>query len=272
MRTRNVLLAVLAGLLIVSMSTVLLVSAQESTATPPALGFVDEDDDGLYDYCGRRGGLAFGRGMGAMMGARWSGESLVDAAASTLGIEAADIQAELEQGKSLREIIAERGGDPDAVVEAFVAARRAAVEEWLDSGSLEDLANQRLDASGAMGPMGGYGLGGDSLVSIAAELLGVETDALVANLQESMTLREAIQERGGDPDAVVAAFVAARQESLDAAVAEGNLTADQAAAILERVEDNANDRLDSTNVGNGMLRQRGIGGGRGMGMRLGRSR
>ncbi|MHB1295881.1 MAG: hypothetical protein ACYC4R_12905 [Anaerolineae bacterium] len=264
MRTRNILLAVLAGLLIVSMSTVLLVSAQEPTETPIAPA--DGTDESMP--CGR-----LGRGFGAMMGAmgaRWGGESLIDVVADTLGVEADEIRADLQTGKTLREIIKERGGDPDAVIDAYAASQRAAIEEWLDSGDLEDWVNERLDAPSGAGRMGWHRMGGDSLVSTAAEVLGVETSDLIADLQDGQTLREAIEARGGDPEAVVDVYVAARQAALDEMVADGKITEEEAATLLEQVEEHANERLDSSTIGNGMF-PRGMGSGRHMGRLLGQS-
>lgn len=260
MRTRNILLAVLAGLLIVSMTTVLMVAAQEPTDTPPDA--TDEIDTSA-------GVGRCRRGLGARMGERWGGDSLIGIVAEALNVDVDEIRADLQDGKTLRKVIEERGGDPDAVVEAYADSQRAAITEWLDGGGLEKWANQRLDASMGMRGFRGNRMGGDSLVTTAADVLGVEASDLIADMQNGQTLREAIESRGGDPAAVVDAFVADRQDALDAMVDSGKITEEQAATMREHVEEQANERLDSSGAVGGMGPRGGMGGGRHLMERLG---
>jgi hypothetical protein len=103
--------------------------------------------------------------------------------------------------------------------------------------------------SGAFGPrfgrgMGGgmYGVGGpeNSLIAVAAEVLGIEPAELVAELQDGASIAEVA---GTQVDAIVEAFVASRTERLEELVDSGRLTQEEADIRLATMESHVADRL-----------------------------
>lgn len=87
-------------------------------------------------------------------------------------------------------------------------------------------------ASGAAGGPGGggRGMGGgmggpqNSLVAIAAQVLGLDQTDLVATLNSGKTIADVAEEKGVAQDKIVDAFVAARKAAMDQAVASGRMT------------------------------------------------
>ncbi len=105
---------------------------------------------------------------------------------------------------------------------------------------------------GAFGPMfnqgfnGGFGRGGgpmfgmgprwggpeNSLVAVAAEQLGMERTDLIAELQGGKSIAQVAEEKGVAVETIVEAFLAARTERLNELVENGQLTREQADAML----------------------------------------
>jgi hypothetical protein len=108
---------------------------------------------------------------------------------------------------------------------------------------------------------GGFGMGGfgyrGTMPSILAEELGMTLDELSAALAEGKTVAELAAERGVSLEDLVAALIAQRAEALSQAVADGDLTQEQADWMLEEMTEHLAWRLE--NVGWG-----GDGGGCGM--------
>jgi len=143
-------LAVLAVLLVVSLVAAGAVLAQTPTPNRPN-SFVDEDGDGICDLCGQAGQGRKGWGMMGM-GGRWNGVTLIGAIADALDMTVAEVRAEVAEGKTLRQVIVAHEGDPEAIVNTFVAARKAALDELVADGKLTQeqaaqmLANMKAQA------------------------------------------------------------------------------------------------------------------------------
>lgn len=91
------------------------------------------------------------------------------------------------------------------------------------------------------GPASGPMMGSDqSLIAVAAEKLGMDRAALVAELQGGKSIAQVAQARGVAPQTIVDAFIAARTAHLDALVKTGRLTQAQAdqmrATMVTRVQ------------------------------------
>lgn len=129
----------------------------------------------------------------------------------------------------------------------------------------------------AQGPAGnptggvgvGYGLGGrgggrggmwggpdGSLVTVAAEVLGLDRTALVAKLNAGQTIADVAQAEGVALDKIVDAFLAPRVEALVQAVADGRITQAQADTMLATMEANVTAQLSAPHAvtprGNGI--------------------
>lgn len=96
------------------------------------------------------------------------------------------------------------------------------------------------------GPMmGGYTWGGpqNSLVSVAAEKLGLTQPELVTELQAGQTIAQIAEAKGVALQTIVDAFLAPRQQALQAAVQAGRLTQAQADAMLAQMRARVQTRL-----------------------------
>ena len=116
--------------------------------------------------------------------------------------------------------------------------------------------------AGAAGDSAGFNIGKNmgGLKTAVAQVLGLETEALVQARQDGKTLRKLLEEKNIDVKAFVQEQVAARQAVMAELVAEGKMTAEQAAICLANVAENLDKKLDSTDACTG-LGQGGIGGG-----------
>lgn len=116
------------------------------------------------------------------------------------------------------------------------------------------------------GQGGGYGLGGgrggrwggpdSSLVAVAAEALGMDRTALVAELNTGKTIADVAEAQAVALEEIVDAFIAQRADALNQAVADGRLTQAQADTMLAAMEASVTAQLSAphpvTPRGNGM--------------------
>ncbi len=131
---------VLTGLVLFALVFAGIALAQAPTPRPTPIG--PGDRDGVCDFCGA------GRGpmMGQRMGGRWDGATLIDVVAKALNMSVQDVAAELAGGKTLRQVIVERNGNPEAIVSEFVNARQAVLDELVRNGRLtQEQANAMLE-------------------------------------------------------------------------------------------------------------------------------
>jgi hypothetical protein len=121
---------------------------------------------------------------------------------------------------------------------------------WVDealSGLVEDgtLTQEQADAveqalEDARPEGFGHPLGGlHADLSTVAEALGLSEDDLRTALEDGRSLAEVAEEQGVDTQEVVDAIVAAQRERLDEAVADGDLTQEQADEIAADAEERA---------------------------------
>jgi hypothetical protein len=87
---------------------------------------------------------------------------------------------------------------------------------------------------------------GNSLVSIAADQLGMSLTDLLTQLQDGKSIADVAAEKGVDTGAIVNGYLAELKADLDEAVAEGRITQKQADYSLEQAEERAVDQLDNT--------------------------
>lgn len=126
----------------------------------------------------------------------------------------------------------------------FISPIQEALDELITNGTLNqaqaDAVAEALESQlGERGP--GRGHHGPGHLETVAEVLGMEVDDLKTALQEGQTIAEVAGENVG---AVTDALVAEANERIDQAVADGRLTADEAAEkkadVAEKVEAKVN--------------------------------
>ena len=160
-----------------------------------------------------------------------------EALAGALGISVDEYDAAVETAQ-------------DQVVDEAVA------EGWLTEEQAE-LLRWRMDRapSGGMPWMGrglgelGRGMpGGDSLLSVAADEMGMTLTELLTELETEKSIADVAAEKGIDTQVIVDAYLAQVREKVDEAVAEGRITQKQADYQLQRAEERVTARLDDTGL------------------------
>ena len=160
---------------------------------------------------------------------RGPGGDLFQAAADFIGITVDQLRTEMGTDKSLADVAVAHGKTRDALIAALSTAQAA---------KLAELVDQKGFPQGPGGP-GGPGFGHRAevfmkvdLLETAATYLGIRTADLRTQLQSGKTLADvAAATSGKTKDGLVAAIVASETAQIDKAVADGKLTADQAAKI-----------------------------------------
>jgi len=138
-------------------------------------------------------------------------------------------------------------------------------DEVISQDQADTIAERAAEARVDRGQRGNRG----AKSAVAAEAIGITGEELRTALQEGATIADVATDNGVDVQAVVDAMIADRQEKLDQAVADGRLTADEAAEkaaeIAEHVEDVVNGEVPE-GFGEGRRQARGGPGQRGPGL------
>lgn len=82
-----------------------------------------------------------------------------------------------------------------------------------------------------------------SLAAIAAQKLDMTVDEVRAAMEAGKTIEQLAQEKGIDPQVILDAVIAARKARLDALVAEGRLTEEQAATMLQQMTERLTEQI-----------------------------
>ncbi|GIK42051.1 MAG: hypothetical protein BroJett011_58840 [Chloroflexota bacterium] len=98
---------------------------------------------------------------------------------------------------------------------------------------------------GMMGRGGPWGGPENSLIAVAAEKLGLTTQELLTELQAGKTIAEVAAEKNVAVDDIVEAVVASRTERLNQLVTDGQLTQEQADAMLTLMKANITERINA---------------------------
>ena len=160
----------------------------------------------------------------------------LETAANALGMTVDELRTELEGGKTIAQVAGEKGVDVQTVIDALVADATTKITDAVNNGFPHP-------PDGPKGPgFGGRGAGLDA----AATALNMTADELRTELEGGKTIAQVAGEKGVDVQTVIDAMVADASAKLDQAVADGKLTADEAA---ERKADLATHIADFVNNG-----------------------
>ena len=184
-------------------------------------------------------------------------EAIIKDAAGQLGVQPSQLSDALKKAYENR-------------IDAAVAAGRLTKDQGEAlKKRIESDDYPALGLGFGLGHRGGFGLGhrGDpggpgmhrgGHLDAAAAYLGVSQDALRAQLEDGKTLADVAKAtKGKSVDGLVSALVADEKKEVDAAVAAGRLTREQADTILESAKQRATDLVN----GEGPLRMHGRFGG-----------
>ena len=168
------------------------------------------------------------------------GADLITAAATYIGISAADLRTQLASGKSLTDVAVANGKTRDGLVAALVAAEQQAIGTLVDQ---KGTANP-----GGPGPGGrgfGFGVQGDPLAA-AATFLGTTTADLRTKMEGGQTLAQIATAAGKTRDALIQALVNDAKTKIEQAKTAGTITADQATQLENGLTDRITKLVDST--------------------------
>jgi hypothetical protein len=165
----------------------------------------------------------------------FGGSDVIAAAATYIGVTEAQLRTELEAGKSLAEVAVANGKTRDGLIAAL-------------SKAASDAIPALVDQKGVAGPGGrpGHVAKSDSL-AVASAYLGIPQADLATRVHAGETLAAiAGATAGRDRAGLIAALVADANAKVDAALAAGTITAEQATRAKANATDHATRAVDST--------------------------
>lgn len=203
------------------------------------------------------GGRFGGPGANDLRGGRFGGGMLVRFIADELGVEPAEIVTRLSDGDtSLSAVVTELGGDASAVLEAAIAAASERVTLALENGRIDQTQadallaeiRDRLTEAFNSTPLEARAerLGQRLVLEAAADSLGITPRALQRDLRAGSTLGQLLADGGIDAAAFTENVVARMRARLDVQVVDGDLTQEQADALLAAFQSNLETWLNQT--------------------------
>ena len=164
-------------------------------------------------------------------------------------------------GQAFVDKLAEKLGlTSDELESAMDEARSEAIDDAVASGDLTEEQGEALKERAANGPgWFGFGPGGPGGVrhaafggaidlDVIAETLGMTTAELQAELEAGATLSEIITAQGSTVEAVVDALIVDVRADLDTAVAEGDITQEQADERLIETEERLTEAINNDSL------------------------
>jgi hypothetical protein len=143
------------------------------------------------------------------------------AAADALGTSARELAADLHGGRTIAEVAEGKGVDVKTVIDAMVAAAvehghdeataRERITRFVEEGWRDDAHHRHPRVRRALGVE----------LDAAADALGLERGALIAELREGRTIADLAEEQGVDVDTVIDAMVAPVRERITTFVHDG---------------------------------------------------
>lgn len=193
---------------------------------------------------------------------------VVQIVADATGLKPMDIAAQVRNGATLAELITANGGDVEAIKTELVNAATEHIntavangnltQERADEllGNLDDLATRVLNNDlrpGAVRDRARVALAlSRDVVQAAVNETGLGVLEILTQVNDGSTLADVITANSGNVDNVIAAAVAAATEQINTALADGNITQEQAdnllGALQETVTNAVNGGLDGSVV------------------------
>jgi hypothetical protein len=159
-----------------------------------------------------------------------------EALASALGVTVDEYDAAVDQAQE--QVVGE------AVAEGWLTDEQAELLRWrMDQAPGSDMHGMGKGMRD-FGP--GLRGGGDNLVSIAADKLGMSLTDLLTELQAGKSIADVAAEKSVDVQTIADAYLAQLKENLDESVTRGKITQKQADYSLEQAEERVTDQLNRT--------------------------
>ena len=181
------------------------------------------------------------------------GGGLLTAAATYLGVPAADLKTQLAAGKSLADVAVANGKTRDGLIDALVAAERPSITTLVDQTGLPFPGGPNGGPGGKSGHLG-LGVRGEPLAA-AATYLGTTTADLRAKMEAGQSLAQIATAAGKTRDGLIAALVSDAKTKIEAARAAGTITADQATQLERNLTARLTTLVDATEPPDGAPRR-----------------
>ena len=166
-----------------------------------------------------------------------SNEEKVQVVADTLGITVEDVEAAREDGMSYEELAVANGSSIEALEDAIFDATVAKVNELVESGDLTEEEGAAIIAKLELMQLKSEIIDEDVLAQAAADAIGV-TVAEVEAAIEAREYSELLEENDVTREDVREAVQAAKDQMIDDAVANGDITEEQAEQLRDGGRDN----------------------------------
>lgn len=152
-------------------------------------------------------------------------------------------------GTFLERLAGKLGIGQDELETAIEETQTEMIDEKVADGTLTaeqgERLKERIQEEGFLSPLDRLGIRvhvrhemGGLTVEAAATVLGVEPDELLAELRDGTTMAEVAEDQGMAVDKFTSALLDQVRQDLDALVADGTLTENQADNAFERIEEN----------------------------------
>jgi hypothetical protein len=180
----------------------------------------------------------------------------LQAAADYLGLSLDALRTQLQAGQTLAQVAAAQGKSVSGLEDALVADARSHLDAAVAAGKLtageessilaemtshvDDLVNGKVESH-----LRGPGPGAGPALDAAATYLGLTADELRTQLQAGKTLAQVAAAEGKSVAGLEDALVADAKSHLDAAVSAGDMTADQARAMLDKLTAHVDDLVNA---------------------------
>ena len=182
---------------------------------------------------------------------------MIAAAVAVLGLAAVSIGGVVTSaqegdgpiGSFLAKVADKLGVSEDELKTAIDEARTETIDEKVAEGLLTEEQAERLREGGFPFHRGLHGAGGH-ILGAAADVLGMEKNDLVAELREGNSLADVAAAQGIGVDGFKAQLQAEVQADIDAKVADGTITQEQADRLSEGLEERI-DNIVSAQPGEG---------------------
>jgi polyhydroxyalkanoate synthesis regulator phasin len=185
---------------------------------------------------------------------------LVDAIESATGLSKEDVIAQLQDGKSFNQILEENNLDPQVVIDTVTAVLTEELDQAVADGKItEERAAQVLEnLPDNLDRLMNAALPGnrpildrvqgrldDSLVGVLAEMAGVDVKDVLKEALTPPSLADIAAAHGLDPDTIIAEAEQRITDDVNQAVADGKMTEEAAAKILDGLHERLVNRFDA---------------------------
>lgn len=187
---------------------------------------------------------------------------LLQTVADTTGMDIRDILAAVRDGQTINDMLTANGADPQVVIDTVTATATDQINTALAEGKITN--EQAATALEGLNERLANAMNGElledrptplrdraqeavehTLVGVLAEMAGMDVQDIARDVLTPPTLAEIAESYGLDVDVIIAEAEARITEEINAALAEGTITDEQATAVLDGLHDRLVERFNN---------------------------